>query len=309
MPQRSGPESPSSGNVDDARLSVIVPVLDGAATIDDLLDDLDRAAASEGRSIHAIIADNGSIDGTIDVVRRHRHSDLLVIELVDASARRGTAFAVNEGARHAETELVMFVGADDRLSSTAIEHLCGAVSVGRAAVPRLVVDSPDCQRPYRSCAQVDGLGEVALRDGGRTVTVPFFYNGFLVLRTEDFWSLGGFDEAMLAGEDADFAIRWFLAGHEVRWVPEAACTYVLKRRARSVWRTGMTSGVATSAISRKLGPGRSIKAAPWTRVLLGSLVRAVRERDRASTYGFLFQTGRIVGRAWGAVGAPSPTHR
>src|SRR5262249_54253358 len=89
-------------------VTVIVPVLNGARTIAGTLDSI--ATQDYPRSqVEAIVVDNGSTDGSRDLVARHA----LPVRLLFAS-RRGSAAARNVGIRHASHELLAFTDADCR---------------------------------------------------------------------------------------------------------------------------------------------------------------------------------------------------
>jgi glycosyltransferase involved in cell wall biosynthesis len=65
------------------RLGVIIPCLDGSQTIAGQLEALARQECSDPWEI--VLADNGSTDGTLDIVRRYQER-LPNLRIVDASA-------------------------------------------------------------------------------------------------------------------------------------------------------------------------------------------------------------------------------
>lgn len=78
-------------------LSVIIPCLNAAATIDQQLEALTQQTTTPWE---VIISDTGSTDGTLDIIRRY--SDRLPrLKIVDASGRRGAGHARNEGVKAA----------------------------------------------------------------------------------------------------------------------------------------------------------------------------------------------------------------
>ncbi|HXG53538.1 MAG TPA: TIGR04283 family arsenosugar biosynthesis glycosyltransferase [candidate division Zixibacteria bacterium] len=97
------------------RVSVIVPVLNEAATIGTTIDDL------KGRGFHElIVVDGGSEDGTRRICRQHG------IEPV--GSRRGRGAQMNEGARRATGDVLLFLHADTRLPETAAADIHRAMS-------------------------------------------------------------------------------------------------------------------------------------------------------------------------------------
>lgn len=88
------------------RLSIIIPVLDEERAIGAAIEDLGAIGPHE-----IIVADGGSTDRTAEIVRGSP------ARLV--TAPRGRAAQMNEGARHATGQLLLFLHADTTLPATA----------------------------------------------------------------------------------------------------------------------------------------------------------------------------------------------
>jgi rSAM/selenodomain-associated transferase 2/rSAM/selenodomain-associated transferase 1 len=101
-------------------VSVVVPVLDEAATVPALLDHL---ASLEGR-FEVIVADGGSYDGTPDLAARHPLAPRVV------RAPQGRAAQLNAGAAAARGELLVFLHADTRLPPSAHRSLGATAADG-----------------------------------------------------------------------------------------------------------------------------------------------------------------------------------
>ena len=89
-------------------LSIIIPVWNEAVNLTDLLPALARTCPEA----EVIAVDGGSTDGTLEVVRRHRHVRLLMAE-------RGRASQMNAGAALATGHILLFLHADTRLPAAA----------------------------------------------------------------------------------------------------------------------------------------------------------------------------------------------
>ena len=85
------------------RLSVIVPVRNGAAVLDQCLGALRR---SDFHNFECIVADDASTDDSAEVARRHG------FRVVRLEENRGPATARNIAATEASGELLLFVDAD-----------------------------------------------------------------------------------------------------------------------------------------------------------------------------------------------------
>ena len=97
-------------------VSVVMPVLDEAARIDDRLRELARHAFAD-----VIVVDGGSRDGTPDIVRRHPHVRLV-------TAPRGRGRQMNAGARDASGDVLLFLHADASLPPDATSWIARALA-------------------------------------------------------------------------------------------------------------------------------------------------------------------------------------
>jgi glycosyltransferase involved in cell wall biosynthesis len=180
-----------------ASVSVIIPVLNGAHTIGDTLRSL---AKQLPRPDHweTIVVDNGSTDGTVELVER-----LGVVLLHETT--RGAAAARNRGLRAAGGEIVMFCDADTVLTRRWLAELSAAFDdpAVTLAAGRIVCYPPKTG-PERYLA-ASGVYDVE-----RAVCRPWFPlapSGNMAVRRTAALAVGGFDEAMLTAEDADFCYR------------------------------------------------------------------------------------------------------
>ncbi len=168
------------------KVSVVIPTLLEAATIDSCLDRLARQGADE-----IIVADASSPDGTAE---RARAFGALVVE-----SPRGRGVQQNRGARLAKGDLFVFLHADCRLEAGAIQELRRFVR-RNPRVPggcfRMRVDS--AERLFRA---IDAAAH--LRAG--VLGIPYGDQGLFVPRWA-FERVGGFPEIPLM-EDVFLALR------------------------------------------------------------------------------------------------------
>ncbi len=97
-------------------VSIIIPVLNEAATIASLLDDLQTLRPRA----EIICVDGGSVDGTPEIITGR------VDRLIHGAA--GRAVQMNLGAAHASSGILWFLHADSRLASNAVDALLQAIS-------------------------------------------------------------------------------------------------------------------------------------------------------------------------------------
>ncbi|MEN0653312.1 MULTISPECIES: glycosyltransferase family 2 protein [Hyphobacterium] len=120
-----------------ARISVVVPVLNGARVLGGALRSLTSQA---GVDLQIILMDGGSSDGTQEVVREFAHAIDTIVSEPDA----GQAAALNKGFARADGEYFAWLCADDRLRPGALEALAGTL----ASHPDAVLATGNCLRQY-----------------------------------------------------------------------------------------------------------------------------------------------------------------
>jgi rSAM/selenodomain-associated transferase 2 len=110
------------------KLSVIVPVLNEAPILPELLAQLSELAREQAE---IIVVDGGSADGTAKSVERAGFRVL--------RAARGRARQMNAGAAHASAEALLFLHADTLLPPGAVQLVAGALAGGNRAWGRFDV--------------------------------------------------------------------------------------------------------------------------------------------------------------------------
>jgi GT2 family glycosyltransferase len=204
------------GRAGEPTLSVVIAAFDAQPTLPDQLAALARQDADVPWEV--VVADNGSADGTRDMVARLAATTPR-LRLVDASARRGPAAARNAGARASTAPLLAFCDADDVVADDWVAAMAAALDRAEVVVGR-------SRRPeYNSRPDEPEYFTWGL------YRVPFFpyleagNAGNLAVRREAFDEVGGFDERLRTGEDLDLCWRLQLAGHRIAEEPAAVVTF------------------------------------------------------------------------------------
>jgi glycosyltransferase involved in cell wall biosynthesis len=278
-------------------LSVVIPCRNGAATLGTQLRALALQQAAGEWEI--VVADNGSTDGTADVVASFGRSPV-PIRRVDASRVSGINYARNEGVRAARGRFIVLCDADDIVEPGWLSALWAALADGadlvggavRRARGRKVADKPDT-------GLLNALGFLPW---------PYGANCGFTRRVYD--EVGGFDESyVFGGEETEFFWRAQLRGYELCFVPTAVVTYVQRDTPREVFSQKFRYGrsaVQLYANFRFTGmPRSSTRRAlvKWARIP-AKAARAL--LNRGSWYDFAislgFSTGRLSGswtqRVW-----------
>jgi len=198
-------------------------------------------------SIHGVptvVVDNGSGDGTVDVVRE-RFPEARVVE----EQNRGLAAGWNVGIRETDSRYVLLLNADAWLVGDALRRLVAfADTRPRAAVvgPRLLNADGTLQRSvrgfptlWRLATEYLFLRKLAPRS---SVLNSFYAGGFahdavreaefvkgacMLARREAIAEVGLLDEDyFLFNEETDWCYRFHRAGWEVVFFPGAECVHV-----------------------------------------------------------------------------------
>ena len=178
----------------DPLLSVVIPVFNGERF---LREAVDSVLAQKYSPLEIIIVDDGSTDGTAEVVRSLPDTVRYVHQ-----ANQGPAAARNRGIEHAQGSLIAFADADDLwpedklelqfrylIEDSAIEIVMGRI---QQVLLSGTVDGP---------TRAEEFGEA-------TFSVNL---GCAVIRKSVFERVGLFDETMRYSEDVD----WFMRAREV----------------------------------------------------------------------------------------------
>lgn len=201
-------------------LSVVIPVRNGAATIDRQIRAIRPQLTADAE---LVVVDNASDDGTASAVERHL--DHPRIRMV-SEPTRGANSARNTGVRAAEGALILMCDADDEVQPGWLEAMRRTlVTADLIGSPIDPIDEHGRPRPFDPKRfNLWGFG------------APFGCScGF----TRAAWArAGGFDERMVGGfEEFDFFLRAQLLGSRLAWADDTSVTYTVstdeaKRRAR-----------------------------------------------------------------------------
>jgi glycosyltransferase involved in cell wall biosynthesis len=228
-------------------VSVVVPAFDAATTIDDQL------AALEGQDYDGdweiVVADNGSRDGTPDLVRgwSARLPQLRLIEVVDG---RGQAPARNGTVAAGRGDLLAFCDADDVVTRSWLRALVEAAltsdAVGGGIDPHRLNDPVAVAWRMRLVA--DDHLSTALD------FLPFSQLANLAVWRDAFDHVGGIPPYDGAGEDVAFSWRIQLAGFRLTYAPEAVVHYRLRSDLVGTFRQWHHYGIASARLYREFRP-------------------------------------------------------
>lgn len=197
-------------------VSIIVPVFNGARHIEATVQSV---LAQRYTDWELIVVDDGSTDGTAELLRPYRGQIRLIQQ-----ENQGVSAARNRGLHLALGEFVLFLDADDLLYPDKLkqqvavlesDHLLGAVHSGW----RLVDEYGRPLRPIRPWQQSPELDLP-----GWLQWKPVFLGAMLFRRS---WlrRIEGFRTDLRQAEDTDFLLRLSLAGCPMRWLKRITVDY------------------------------------------------------------------------------------
>jgi GT2 family glycosyltransferase len=276
-------------------LTVVIAVRDGIHVIGPQLEAL--AIQEFDGSWEVIVADNGSRDGTVALVEGFADR-LPGLRVLDASARAGQAYAVNEAVQAARGRSILLLDADDLVAPGYLAAMAAALEDGVFVAARL--DCESLNQPWlwstRPPTQVDGIGSPF-------AFLPSAGAGTFGMRRAVFEEVGGFDDTIMEGSDIDLSWRVQLAGYPLQFVPDAVVAYRYRDTMRGIFAQGRAYGIAGPVLYRRYRP-QGMPRRPWraaVRFHAGALLRLARARSRSDLGLCLFLFGFRVGLVLGSI--------
>ncbi len=220
-------------------VSAIVVSYNAAPWIERSLESL------RGTGAEVIVVDNGSTDGTLELVRE-RFPEARVIE----QENRGFGAGNNAGMRAASGRYFLLLNPDAWLAEGALDDMVAfADEHPEAAVvgPRLLNPDGSLQRsvrgyptPWRLATEYFFLRKLAPRsealnalfgagfDHRSVRDADYLFGACMLVRRDAVDSIGGFDEDFfLMSEEVDWCYRFHQAGWKVLFYPEAEAYHVV----------------------------------------------------------------------------------
>jgi len=240
------------------RISVVIPVYNGADTLGGCLDAL---YASDYGDFEVIVVDDGSTDATPQVVSRYRCRMLTLPQNV------GAAQAKNAGAQEATGEILFFTDADVHLRRETLSYVAEDLQNPEVdGVVGLLAES--C--PYMNFASLFKNGWMHFTYRRQPRRVGLFFTSAAAIRRELFLRQGGFDSRYAGAsitEDIEFGQRLLSHGRQIIMDQRLTVEHNKRYTAGEVLRTDLlrARGLAQTWIRNRLShSGRAHYASvPW----------------------------------------------
>lgn len=235
-------------------LSIVIPCYNAEDTLGDLLD------ALSNQTLHpweVILADNGSTDTTRAIASRY-DDKLPSFKVVDASVRRGSAYARNVGANASSGKFIAFCDADDVPSLNWVEELSKVLSEGSLIGSSL------------SHSRFNGPKSISAQQSGSQQCnppfLPYVGGGSIAVCRNIHEQIGGFDEELLRLQDIDYCWRVQLNGITLKFADRAVIHARLRSTGWQTFRQAFAWGTYMPLLCKRYGK-HGMTYLPWQAVL------------------------------------------
>ncbi len=212
------------------RVAIVIPNLDGREVLEDCLASV-AALDYERERIEVLLVDNGSTDGSLELVRERFPS----VRVVRHERNLGFAAACNAGARAArDAQVVAFLNNDMRFERDFLRELvaplvrreCAATTAKILGWDGRTIDTSGTGTTFLGIAVQPGYGAAPRPEHDVPRRTLFACGGAMAIDAAVLRDVGGFDEEYFAYyEDLDLGWRMWVQGHEIRYVPTALCRH------------------------------------------------------------------------------------
>jgi len=223
-------------------VSVVVPVFNGRGVIAPCIESL-RAQTYPSHRYEIIIVDNGSRDGTVDVLREFGDGIRVLHE-----SRRGASSARNTGIRAASHDLLAFIDADCVADALWLRNITAPLvrDATLSVVGGRILTFP-CANP------IEQFGN-RIHDHQKSIEVftpPYVITMNIALRRSVLDDVGLFDPGFLRAQDTDLSFRLHLRGHRLSYRDDAIILHRNESNLRALFQEGFKHGMWQIRLYRK----------------------------------------------------------
>lgn len=211
------------------RVTVVIPCYNVAGLVGKALE---SALMQDHADLELILVDDGSTDGTVEVLERHPAVAEGRVRLL-RQMNRGASAARNHGLRVATGAYVQFLDADDQLMP---DKISGQVALAeREGWPEVVVGDYRAVRPDGLMDRVQALYE---RPWMALIRTRMGTTSANLWAREALLAVGGWPEDLASSQDYALLFKLLKRDARVAW-DRRERTEVLKRASGSISRTGV----------------------------------------------------------------------
>lgn len=245
-------------------VSAILPVYNNVKEALVALRELEKQSYE---NIEIIVVDDGSTDGTYELLKQYNSSRKLRVYRIEHS---GPSRARNFGASKAEGDILFFAEADCLYSPNYVKDAVGKI-VSENSEAVCLTGAPLKVRSTiaTECIEIENKMQHILLATGKIK--PFYA---WVFRKETFLSLGGFDESLFQGEDKDLFSRLVSSGYKVSLITGVNWWHIRDQTLAEMSRKWMNRGMSriSFALKNRLFIDIAKKLAPVSLLIAGILL-------------------------------------
>ncbi|HEX5167412.1 MAG TPA: glycosyltransferase family 2 protein [Thermomicrobiales bacterium] len=265
-----------------AELSVAIVSYNTRDLLRRCLDSL--LAATAGLQVEAIVVDNGSTDGSQAMLAGYSPA----VTLIENGANLGFAAANNVALAHATAPATLLLNSDAFVTTADVEQALALLrdhpQIGMVGVRLLNIDGtvqaeagtfPTFWEDVKTSVGIDQLGRRRRQASAVPGAVDWVQGACMFVRTEAVKNVGGLDERFfMYSEEVDWCRRFWLAGWEVWYLPDANVVHIGGASSRSDTRRRLALYTSRLGFRRRAsGPGSSLLL--WLLMLAGLAARVV----------------------------------
>jgi glycosyltransferase involved in cell wall biosynthesis len=243
------------------QISIVLACRNGAATLADALEGLTSQIWDGTWEI--VFADNGSSDASAQIFEAHRRKNPKIpMRRVDAGARLGKSYALNQGIAAAEGEWLIFCDDDDVPGEGWLAAMARALASHEVVAAYLEYDRMNPAWVLEGNRKKPG----ALKGPQHSKYLPgcrVAGGGALGFHRSVLDRAGPFDETMLGHEDHDFCHRLHLAGFSIAEAPGAFMHVRLRSDFDRVYQQARKYALGRAVLASRYAPRPMTNARPW----------------------------------------------
>jgi len=235
-------------------VSVIILTWNSEKYIGNCINSVFIDAGFSGIKIEVIVVDNGSNDGTIEILEKLQKKYYKDLEVLKLRKNYGTTISRNMGIRKSAGKYIFILDSDTEVQPGTMAKLIKTIesekNVGIAA-PRLVYADgsiqPSCKKfptakikffktlPFNKFHEIAKKEElydpkVYLSDFDKIINVDYCISAAWMVNRKTIEDVGLFDENIFyAPEDVDYCLRTWLKGWKVVYDPKAKAIHYTQR--------------------------------------------------------------------------------
>jgi len=293
-------------------LSIIVPVLNGANHINNLMNSLMNINYPKNK-YEILIVDNESRDMTVELIKKFQRN---IPQLKLYFEKRKSSYAArNTGIMNAKGEIMVFTDVDCIVNNNWLINIVKSFSENSVGCVAGGILSPKWNNIVEEYyAKKDIMSQ---KNTLNSEFLPYPMTANVAYRMEIFNKIGYFDEKLISGGDADLAWRMQLeTEYKIVYDQNAIVIHKHRTNIKSLFKQQFSYGYGSVLLYRKhnyfmyLNLKNTLidylKLMPAIALFhLRSFVRLFRDRDRYYLYepllAFLFISGYRLGRLYGSI--------